>query len=538
MPKSVPPSRNLALAWLRQAAGWSREELAEAEGFQPNQVSRLETGLRPLDHERLVDLAARMGQDRSDVDAALLATEAVVRPEMPRRGEGEELEALIPPGATLGQTAAGRRARKLRGEPGRRQKAVVAEGVADAPDGERHSEAPTLFDERLARETAARLGLALVALVSPRVLGFLHRRRIAAARREAERRWKELQRFGRRERLLVVECLEEFQTWAFAERLADESARVAAKSAGAATELARLAVRVAELADVSPGFRNRLLGYTRPFVANGVRVESRLREADIEMEAAKGLWSAGEDPHAILSEWRLWDLEASLRRDQGRFAEALELLERAQGAAPADAVGRLLLKRGSTLEQAGDLPGAVATLQEAEPLVRAAGSLRDEWVLGFNLTVNLCHLGEFANAREQLPALRQLAQRLGNELDLLKVEWLSGRVAAGLGQRGEACAILEHVRGAYAAGGNPLTMAMVSLELTVLYLEEGRTREVRDLAESLVRIFIAEGVEPEALMAVRLFHDAARRDAVTVDEARRLMAVLEKVASMSGRTRP
>jgi transcriptional regulator with XRE-family HTH domain len=529
MPKAVAPSRSLALSWLRQAAGWSREELAAAEGVHPGHLGHLETGFRELDHERLVDLAGRMGLGRADVDAALLAAEVMVRPEVPRRGEGEGPEVVIPPEEETGVAAAARRER-TRGQGQRRRKR--AERASVAPARERHAEDPTLFDEQLARMTAARLGLAMAALVSPRVLALLHRRRIEAARREAAQRWKELQEFGGQERRLIVERLEEFQTWAVAERLAEESTRVAATAAGAATALASLAVRVVELADVGEGMRSRLLGFTRSFVANGLRAESRLREADLELEAAKCAWSAGEDPHGILPEWRLWDLEASLRRDQGRFAEALELLDRALAAAPSKVAGRILIKKGSTLEEAGNSEGAAAALRLAEPLVRSSGTLRDQWTLVFNLTVNLCHLGQYAKAWEQLPGPRQLAQRLGNELDLLKVEWLSGRVAVGLGQRTEAYRILEHVREDYAAGKNPLAMAMVSLELAVLYLEDGRTQEVRALAEFMVQTFIAEGVEPEAVMAVRLFHEAARQEAATVEEARRLLAFLEKAAGV------
>ncbi len=532
MPKAVAPSRSLALSWLRQAAGWTREELAAAEGFHPVQLGHFETGFRELDHERLVDLARHMGLNRADVDAALLAVQAVVRPEAPRRGESEGPEAVLPPTVASGVEVPGRPERR-RGQGQRRRK--KADRAATPSASERHSEDPTLLDERLARETAARLGLAMAALVVPRVLALLHRRRIEAARRDAARLWQELQGFDHRERQLVVESLEELQTWAMAERLAEESAQVAATGAGAATDLASLAGRAAELADVGHGFRSRLRGFTRAFVANGLRVQSRLREADLEMAAAWSVWSAGDDPHGILPEWRLWDLEASLRRDQGRFAEALELLDRVQAAAPAEVEGRILVKKGFTLEQSGDLEGAVAALREAEPLVKRSGTLRDQCVLGFNLTVNLCHLGQYAKAWEQLPGLRQVAQSLGNKLDVLKMEWLSGRVAAGLGQRKEAYRVLEHVRRAYAVARNPLAMAMVSLELAVLYLEEGRTQKVKVLAEFMVQTFIAERVAPEALIAVRLFHDAARQEAVTVAEARRLLAFFETAADLKAK---
>jgi tetratricopeptide (TPR) repeat protein len=369
------------------------------------------------------------------------------------------------------------------------------------------------------------------ALTEPRAIALLRRRRVGAARTDAERRWKEIRSFGSSERQSLVERLEEFRTWAVAERLATESALVAPKSVVAAVDLARLAVRVAELAEVGEGFRKRLEGFARAFLANGLRVAGRLREADVEMEAAKVLWRGGADPRAVLPGWRLLDLEASLRRDQGRFGEALELLDRAGAVAPAAAVGRILVNKGSALEQAGNIAGAVAALREAGPLVEATGTLRDKCVLGFNLTVNLCHLGHFEEAKERLATVRKLAQGLGNSLDLLKVQWLSGRVAAGLGRREEACRALEQVREQFAAGNNAFATAMLSLELAVLHLEAGRTGEVRALAESMVRIFVTEGDHPDALIAVRLFQEAARQETATVEGARRLMVVIEGMAN-------
>jgi transcriptional regulator with XRE-family HTH domain/tetratricopeptide (TPR) repeat protein len=540
MRKSVAPPNSMALAWLRQARGWSQKNLARAAGCSASMISLLEQGLRTVDHERLMEMAALMGQDEGDVDAALLSVAALVGPEVRRRLECEDPA----PGRVVEVSSFGEEAGRARAATGgvAARRPRVAGGAAGAGAGEAGGgsrEGRPEADWRLARQGTARLGLAMMALESPRMDAFLRRRRKAAERRQvvrrqaaerlqAEQRWEELKSFGSRERWLVIERLEEFQTWALAERLAAESARVAAKGAGVAIELAQMAGRVAELADVDESFRSRLLGCTRFFAANGLRAESRLREAEVELDAAKRLWHSGEDPEGRLPEWRLWDLEASLRRDQGRFAEALELLERARAAAPPEAVGRILLNMGFAREQAGDIAGALVALREAEPLVEAAGTARDRWVLGFNLTVNLCHLGHFGEAKERLPALRQLAEGLRNKLDLLKVQWLSGRVAAGLGRREEARRTLEQVRARYEAGGNALASAMVCLELAVLHLEDGRSREVAEQAEAMARIFGAEGVEPEALMAVRLFHEAARRETATVEEAKQLMAVVER----------
>lgn len=58
------------------------------------------------------------------------------------------------------------------------------------------------------------------------------------------------------------------------------------------------------------------------------------------------------------------------------------------------------------------------------------------------------------------------------------------------------------------------------------YLEEGRTREVRELAEEMLWIFKSQGVHKEALAALRLFCQAAREEKARVEWTRGLVKYL------------
>jgi hypothetical protein len=73
--------------------------------------------------------------------------------------------------------------------------------------------------------------------------------------------------------------------------------------------------------------------------------------------------------------------------------------------------------------------------------------------------------------------------------------------------------------------------ALASLELAVLYLEDGRTPEVKRL---MYWIFKGQGVHQEALAALRLFHEAATREEATAELARRLIEYLAKSRSHPG----
>jgi hypothetical protein len=64
------------------------------------------------------------------------------------------------------------------------------------------------------------------------------------------------------------------------------------------------------------------------------------------------------------------------------------------------------------------------------------------------------------------------------------------------------------------------------LELALILLEQGRTGETRQLAEEMLPIFQAQKVEREALAALQVFCDAAKRQTVTVELARRVVKFL------------
>jgi hypothetical protein len=119
--------------------------------------------------------------------------------------------------------------------------------------------------------------------------------------------------------------------------------------------------------------------------------------------------------------------------------------------------------------------------------------------------------------------------RLGNELDLVRTVWLSARIAAGQGRREEAIAGLEQVRREFTVRQLPYDAARASLELAALWLEEGRTAEVRELSVAMVWIFKAQGIARETLAALAIFRDAAQKETATVELVRHVLAEMEKV---------
>jgi hypothetical protein len=91
-------------------------------------------------------------------------------------------------------------------------------------------------------------------------------------------------------------------------------------------ELARLALRVAELTPGSEALRAGLLGWVWAFVANSRRVQGDLPGAEEGFLHSDRLLEGVELAElGLLDASRQLDLKASLRRYQGRFDEALGL---------------------------------------------------------------------------------------------------------------------------------------------------------------------------------------------------------------------
>ncbi len=515
MTATSPEDLKLLVQLIRVLRGWDQLELGAAAGLDDSTISRYERGLLMPPAPTLERLVAAAGFPMWMVDAVLVPVLRVAR----RTKVGDALPA----------------------EGGPRTPGMAASAAAGAP-------ATPAVDQAEGDEAGPRARLAAgMAAATEAALGFLvadlpsnaaelpnaAQNPSSLDRTEALDLWAQLEPCSSAERRWLVEQLEEFRSWALAEELAEQSRRAAADDAAVAADLAALAVRVAELTPGDERWRLRLRGFVTAYRANAWRVAGKVREAERTFAKAWDLWAKGAtgDPAGLLPEWRLLDMEASLRREQGRYSAALRLLDRAQSMAPPEAGAHLLLNRVFALEQLGDVSGSLAALREAAPLVEHRAEPRERWMLAFHLTLNLFQLGRLDEAAVALPGLHQQAAALANDLDQLRVMWLSGRIAKAQGRSDAALAAFEQVRSEFVIRRNAAETALVTLELAVLYLEQGRTREVRELAAAMAWVFNAEGIRRELVAALRLFCEAAALEAATIDQVTRLIAAVHEARS-------
>jgi tetratricopeptide (TPR) repeat protein len=381
-------------------------------------------------------------------------------------------------------------------------------------------------DRVFAGGTAAEL-IALVGLATDAVLTAARPASKNLSQAEAEALWAEIEPLSDDDRRMLVEDLEEYRSWSLCVRVAAESREKAANQPREALELAELALLIAELAPGEEPWRWRLQGYAWVHVANGRRACQDLPGAKEALARALQLWEAGAaaDPGLLNAAVLPW-IEAAVRRAERRFPEALKRIEEALALEQGELRGKILLSKSSIFQVLADPEGSAAALAEAAPLVDAEREPRLVFGLQFNLVVDLCHLERYEEAERRLPAVRALAVRLGEELDLARVVWLEGKASAGLGRTAEAQAAFEQARRVFRRRELAYDYALVSLELALLFLEQGRSAEVKTLAGEMLWIFRAQGVEREALAALRLFCDAARGESATAELARRVLRFL------------
>ncbi|HSG40078.1 MAG TPA: hypothetical protein VLE27_10610 [Thermoanaerobaculia bacterium] len=365
---------------------------------------------------------------------------------------------------------------------------------------------------------------------------------LAETREGAPELWVELKPYRFEDQYQLIRGQRRFITWGLCELFCKESARLAAIDPARAVESAELAVFISDLLreedpQKSP-YLYQLRGYAWAHDGNARRVLGDLRNADESFSIAEAWWEAGEVEvgDALGFEPVILDHKASLRIAQRRFSDAFEMLDRlyeihTKGDRHADChlAGRALVKKAMALGEMGEPELALGLLHQAEGLVEPQRDSRLYLCLRHNLLWDLAHTGRYEEAQEMLPGVITLCQELGNPMDMLRLRWTEGRIAAGLGRTGQAIEVLQELRQEFAERGIAYDAALITLELTALYAKEGRYAEVKELSLEMAEIFRAHEVHREGLAALLFFQQAAERERVTAKLAREIATFLEKL---------
>jgi tetratricopeptide (TPR) repeat protein len=354
--------------------------------------------------------------------------------------------------------------------------------------------------------------------------------RLERGRRAALRDLKALLSLPEAERVgRIKRARRHFRGAALVELLLAESQKRLHENPEGALHFAELAAVVVQHSPTLPNAFD-LLALADGYMANAVRATGALRDSEKYFQHARHvITQEGVTDPDILA--RIDDLEGSLRRDQRRFAEAEELFARSVmlyrlGGSQIDA-SRVLLNLGTTYFFAGQIERAVTTTREALRKISRIDEPRLFMCGRYNLARYLVEAGAYHEAADILATEADLFRKFPEPWTQLRVTWLKGKLAAGRGEYARAEQAFLEARDGFIVQGIGYDAAMVSVEdLAPLYLRQGRTAEVKRLAEEMFPIFQAADVHPEALAALMYFQEAAVHEALTLSLARELAMYL------------
>ncbi|HYO14601.1 MAG TPA: tetratricopeptide repeat protein [Thermoanaerobaculia bacterium] len=298
-------------------------------------------------------------------------------------------------------------------------------------------------------------------------------------------------------------------------------------------ELAELAVAISDRLDVDH-YGMALVEDTRALawahLGNAYQVASDLRQAEEALDRAEEHHRHSDEDELTLAQ--ILSFRASLRNAQGRFEEAGRLLDRAlviyREAKDRHLEGRTLIKKATALGYAGRFHQAARLVRRGLSRIDLLEEPRLLVMARHNLIWYLNESGQYEKARKELEETRGLYLALRDQINLVLLRWLEGRIALGLGRLDEAGPALREARDAFIERGIGFDAALVSLDLAAVYARRGEPGQVKRLAAEMLPIFESRDLHAEALAALAIFRQAAEAEEVTLDLLERMARYLQR----------
>jgi tetratricopeptide (TPR) repeat protein len=324
------------------------------------------------------------------------------------------------------------------------------------------------------------------------------------------------------------------QSWGLCESLIGRSQACRWQDPEQMVLLAERAVAAAESVDPNEYGRELVADLrARAFaeLANAHRVSDDLDSAERMLRRAVEHSARGTQDPLLLA--RIMRLTAALRSAQRRFAEAVALLDACytiyERHGDRSNAGRALISKGLYIGYDNDPERAVRFLEAGIAMINPATDPKLVLSAVHNLVGFLADCGRFAEARRILRRAHTAYEAEGDRLALIKMRWLEGRIAAGLGEMDAAEESLLKVQRDLEEAGLTYHVALVSMDLADLWLQQGRTAEVRELVEGTISIFRARRIAREALAALLLLQEALTLDRVTLGLLRTVQGYIKRL---------
>ncbi len=134
-----------------------------------------------------------------------------------------------------------------------------------------------------------------------------------------------------------------------------------------------------------------------------------------------------------------------------------------------------------------------------------------------NLTLFLTAAGRYEEAAASLRDHRDLYKACNDDHTQTRLAWVEGKIALGLGHLREAERAFIRLRQIFSGRSNSYDAAMVSMDLALVYVREGRTAELKLLAAEIFALLETQAVHRDALAALMLFRQAVEGERLSAE---------------------
>lgn len=245
-------------------------------------------------------------------------------------------------------------------------------------------------------------------------------------------------------------------------------------------------------------------------LGNAYRVADDLdRAGDTLAEAAAWAGRGTKAPRLLA---RLGDLAASLLADKREFEEAVGMLAKVQSyyeqVGDYHHAGRALISQGMFTRESGKPVEATALFACGLKCLQPDRDPNLELTAVHGLAYCLHEAGCSAQARELLIEKRALYERLAEPLKIVRLIWLEGKIAFALEEDAEAEAAFCKAKQAYQKAGKYYDVALVSLDLALVFAKQERRFELAALVNGIVPTFRRFRIQREQIAALVLLQRA------------------------------
>jgi len=311
------------------------------------------------------------------------------------------------------------------------------------------------------------------------------------------------------------------QSWGLCESLIARSQACRYQDPEQMVLLAERAVAVAEGLDPMDHGRELAADLrARAFaeLGNAYRVADDLEAAERMLRRASE-WSArGTQDPLLLA--RIMRLAAAQRGSQRRFPEALALLDAVytiyERHGDRSNAGRAMISKGLYTGYSNDPERAIQFLIIGLAMIHPASDPKLVLSAVHNLVNFLTDCGRFHEARRILRRSQKAYFAAGDRLNLIKLRWMEGKIAFGLGEHDRAETAFRDAQSQFEQLGLGYNVALVSLDLTALLLDKGETLAARKLVEQTITIFRSRRIARESLAALLLLQRSLDSDRSSV----------------------